>query len=135
MKGSFVAVSDLSSVVGEVLGASDAGFDEARSLWNVRFDRRPDLIVRCSTGGDVKAAVDHARESGMRLAVKGGGHSYAANSVGNGGLLIDLSQMNAVSVDSGARTVIVEGGVTCADVDPATQVHGLATPTPTAPRE
>lgn len=126
-----MAGSDLSSVVGEVLGAADAGFDEARALWNMRLDRHPDLIVRCSTGGDVKAAVDHARNEGMRLSVKGGGHSYAANSVGEGGLLIDLSQMKAISVDSEARTVTVEGGVTCADMDAATQVHGLATPTPT----
>lgn len=72
-------VGVLSSVAGEVLVRGDAGFDEARGLWNVRFDRTPDLIVRCSTSGDVQTAVDYAREMEGRLSVKGGGHSYAAN--------------------------------------------------------
>ena len=121
----------LSGLVGEVFGPGDSGFDDGRGLWNVRFDRRPDLVVRCSTGGDVKAAVDHARETGMRLSVKGGGHSYAANSVTEGGLLIDLSHMKAITVDSEAKSVVVEGGVTCGELDAATQAYGLATPTPT----
>jgi FAD/FMN-containing dehydrogenase len=80
---------------------------------------------------DVVASVHYAREHGMRLSVKGGGHSYAANSVADGGLLIDLSLMKAVHVDAEARTVTVEGGVICAEMDAATQVHGLATPTAT----
>ena len=124
-------ISKLSSVVGGVLEPEDAGFDEARALWNVRFDRRPDLVVRCRSGDDVKASVDYAREHGLGLSVKGGGHSYAANSVSDGGLLIDLSLMKAVRVDAEARTVTAEGGVTCAELDRATQEHGLATPTTT----
>lgn len=63
----------------------------------MRFNRSPDLIARCFDAYDVQAAVNFARESGAKLSVKGGGHSYAANSVGDGGLLIDLSQMNAIS--------------------------------------
>jgi FAD/FMN-containing dehydrogenase len=126
-----VDVGDLDLVAGEVIGSSDVGFDDTRGLWNVRFDRRPDLIARCLTSGDVKAAVDYAREGGMRLSVKGGGHSYAANSVADSGLLIDLSHMKAITVDAEARTVVVEGGVTGAELDAASQAFGLATPTPT----
>jgi len=126
-----VDTSQLSSVVSRLLESSDAGFDEARALWNTRFDRRPDLIVRCTSSEDVKASIDFAREQGLRLSVKGGGHSYAANSVADGGLLIDLSPMKAVRVNAEAKTVTVEGGVTCAETDAATQEHGLATPTTT----
>ncbi len=123
--------SQLSSVTGRVLKPGDGGFDEARALWNTRFDRSPDLAVRCLAGDDVKAAVDHAREHGMTLSVKGGGHSYAANSVSDGGVLIDLSLMKKIAVDTEARTVTVEGGVTCAEMDAVTQEHGLATPSTT----
>lgn len=121
----------LDSLAGEVLHPTDTGFKDAHDLWNARFDRHPDLIVRCSTTADVQAAVNHAREAGMRLSVKGAGHSYAANSVGNGGLLIDLSHMKGVTVDVSARTVTVEGGVTCGELDAASQESGLAVPTPT----
>ncbi|GMQ98416.1 MAG: FAD-binding oxidoreductase [Acidimicrobiia bacterium] len=116
---------------GRLLESDDPVFDVARSLWNTRFDRRPDLIVRCKSDGDVKASIDYAREHGLELSVKGGGHSYAANSVADSGLLVDLSPMKAIRVDAEARTVTVEGGVTCAEMDAATQLHGLATPTPT----
>jgi hypothetical protein len=109
----------------------ESGFDDARALWNSRFDRSPDLIVRCQTSDDVKAAVDYARDQGLRLSVKGAGHSYAAHSVGDGGLLIDLSPMKAVRVDPEARTVTVEAGVTCGELDADTQAYGLATPLPT----
>jgi FAD/FMN-containing dehydrogenase len=124
-------VSQLSSVTGRVLKPGDGGFDEARALWNTRFDRSPDVAVRCLTSDDVKAAVDFAREEGLSLSVKGGGHSYAANSVSHGGLLIDLSLMKKVTVDVEGRTVKVEGGVTCAEMDAVTQEHGLATPSTT----
>ncbi len=123
--------SKLSSVAGQVLEPGDGAFDEARALWNTRFDRRPDLVVRCKSSSDVKASIDYARENELQLSVKGGGHSYAANSVADGGLLIDLSLMKAVRVDADARTVTVEGGVTCAEMDAATQEYGLATPTAT----
>ena len=116
---------------GEVLEPSDPGFDDARVLWNVRLDRSPDLIIRCIDEADVQTAVGYARDSGLELSVKGGGHSYAANSVRDGGLLIDLSLMKSIHVDPEAKIATVQGGVTCAEMDAATQAHGLATPTPT----
>jgi len=119
------------SIKGEVLLSDSSGFDEARSLWNVKFDRRPDLIVRCADDADVAAAISYARNEGLALSVKGGGHSYAAKSVADGGLMIDLSRMKAIRVDSDARTALIEGGVVCAELDAATQAQGLATPSPT----
>ncbi len=132
MGGNIVDASELAPVLGgRALVPGDGGFDEARALWNTKLDRRPDLAVRCTSSSDVKASIDYAREHELQLSVKGGGHSYAANSVADGGLLIDLSRMKAVRVDAEAKTVTVEGGVTCAEMDAATQEHGLATPTAT----
>jgi FAD/FMN-containing dehydrogenase len=116
---------------GIVLAPGDAGFDQARSVWNARFDRRPDLIARCRTAGDVEQTVHVARDVGLPIAVKGGGHSYAGKSVGDGGLLVDLSLMKEIRIDVQARTVDVGAGVTCGELDQATQEHGLATPLPT----
>ena len=118
-------------VQGRVLEATDEGFDEARSTSNGRFDRRPSIIVRCRDADDVKTAVDFAREEGLTLSVKGGGHSYAGKTLGDGGLLVDLSLMKAIGVDVGSATATVEPGVTCGELDQATQEHGLATPVPT----
>jgi FAD/FMN-containing dehydrogenase len=116
---------------GPLLEPADRDFEEARSAMNGRFDRRPDLIVRCQDADDVRACVAFAREEGLLLSVKGGGHSYAGNTVGDGGLLIDLSSMKAVRVDVGSGTASVQPGVTCGELDRATQAHGLATPLPT----
>lgn len=113
---------------GVVLRPGDDGFDEARSVWNARFDRKPDLIARCVNTQDVVAAVDFARKQRLPISVKGGGHDYAGNSVGEGGVLIDLSPMNDVAVDPEARRASVGAGATWAEVDAATQVHGLVTP-------
>lgn len=118
-------------VQGQVLDSNDDGFDEARSVSNGRFDRRPDIIVRCRDAHDVRTAVDFARQEGLTLSVKGGGHSYAGNTVADGGLLIDLSLMKAVRVDVDSATATVQPGVTCGEFDQATQEHGLATPVPT----
>lgn len=124
--------ADLNRVLkGEVLEPADDGFDDARGLWNTRFDRSPEAIALCTNSADVGASIDFARRTNVRLSVKGGGHSYAANSITDGGLLIDLSSMKAIRVDTEANSVTVEGGVTCAEMDAATQQHGLATPTPT----
>jgi FAD/FMN-containing dehydrogenase len=116
---------------GDVLQPGDDGFDEARALWNVRFDRSPDVIARCGATDDVVAAVRFARDHGLRLSVKGGGHSYAARSVADGGLLIDLSAMKSIEVRPDDRRVTIGPGVTGADLDAATQAHGLAVTTPT----
>lgn len=118
-------------VAGRLLRPGDDGFDEARSVWNVRLDRHPDVIVRCRDADDVGACVAFAREQGATLSVKGGGHSYAANTVGDGGLLVDLSSMKAIEVDAGAGAAIVEPGATCGEFDRAAVEHGLATPIPT----
>jgi FAD/FMN-containing dehydrogenase len=118
-------------VKGRVLEPDEAGYDEVRSIWNARFDRRPDVVVRCRDVADVEASVGFARDECLTLSVKGGGHSYAGNTVADGGLLIDLSLMKAVRVDAETRGVIVEPGVTCGELDRATQAHGLATPSPT----
>ncbi|CAN5772483.1 FAD-binding oxidoreductase [soil metagenome] len=114
-----------------LLRPGEPGFEDASRLWNARIGRRPDLVARCSDARQVGEAVEHARRNGLRLSVKGGGHSYAANTVADGGLLIDLSPMKGVLVDAQKRTATVEGGVTCGELDAATQLHGLAAPTPT----
>jgi len=124
-----VHLDDLTRTVrGAVLTPGDAGYDEARALWNARFDRRPDLIVRCANAEDVRTAVSFARDNGLRLSVKGGGHAFSANTVADGGLLIDLSPMKGVEVDPTSQTVRVEAGAKWGEVDPLVQAHGLASP-------
>lgn len=93
------------------------------------IDRRPAAIARCASDDDVVAAVDHAREHGLALAVKGGGHSVAGTAVCEGGLMLDLSGMKGVRVDPERRIAVAQPGLTLGELDAATQVHGLATPT------
>jgi FAD/FMN-containing dehydrogenase len=112
---------------GRVLGPIDAGYDDARKLWNGMIDRRPALIARCTGAADAAAAVTFARANGLEVAVRGGGHNAAGNAVCDGGLMIDLSAMNAVQGDPVTRTARAQGGATWADLDRATQEHGLAT--------
>ena len=98
---------ELASILdGELLHPGDDGFDEARQLWNVRFDRTPSFIARCEGVADIVASINFARQRGVKLSVKGGGHSYAANSVADGGLLLDLSRMKDVQVDPESRIVV-----------------------------
>ena len=80
---------------GEVLLPADAGYDEARSLWNGEIDRRPAAIARCTTAEQVAAAITFAQEQNLEIAVRGGGHNYAGHGCCDGGLMIDLSRMNA----------------------------------------
>ena len=123
------AVRALSSAVrGEVLTPASPGYDPARVIWNAMIDRRPGLIVRCANADDVVQAVNFARTHGLLVSVRGGGHNIGGNAVSDGGLMIDLSRLRAVSVDAARRTARVEGGATLGDVDQATQAHGLATP-------
>jgi FAD/FMN-containing dehydrogenase len=114
------------AMVGPVLEPGDAGFDQARSLWNAQFDRHPSVIARCESPADVVAAVDFGRDSGREITVRGGGHSMSGSSACDGGLMIDLSSMNAVEVNPQQRRARVGGGATWEDVDAATQIHGLA---------
>ncbi|MEJ2086399.1 MAG: FAD-binding oxidoreductase [Acidobacteriota bacterium] len=110
-----------------VLTRGDRGYDDARRIFNTRFDRHPDAVVQCRSAAEVGVAVDFARANDLLLSVKGGGHSYAANTVADGGLLIDLSAMNDVEVDPERKRVRVGAGARWGVVDAATQQHGLAT--------
>lgn len=112
---------------GEVLVPDSPGYDEARAVWNGAVDRRPAVVVRCAGTDDVRAAVRLARERGLPLGVRGGGHSAAGWAVPDGGLMIDLSRMREVEVDPDARTAQVQGGALLGSLDAATQPYGLAT--------
>ncbi len=113
---------------GRVLRPGDAGYDEARGVWNGMIDRRPALIVRAERVADVITSVDFARENDLLLAVRGGGHNVAGTAVADGVLVIDLSAMKRIRVDPERRTVRAEGGVTIGELDRKTQAFGLATP-------
>jgi FAD/FMN-containing dehydrogenase len=122
--------SDLDSFraafAGTLILPDDAGYDAARSVWNGAIDRRPAGIARCSTAEQVAQALGVAREAGLDVSVRGGGHNFAGFAVADGGLMIDLSPMRKVTVDAQARRAVCGGGATWADVDAATQEHGLA---------
>jgi len=113
---------------GEVVSPGDEAYDDARKIWNAMIDKHPALIVRCITTSDVVLAVNFARDNELLLAVRGGGHNIAGSAMCDDGIVIDLSQMKAASVDPVARRVTIEGGATLADLDASTQAHGLATP-------
>lgn len=117
-----------SAVRGVVCVAGELGYDEARTIWNAMIDRRPAVVVRAIGAADVIHAVNFARDHGLRLAVRGGGHNIAGNAVCDGGLMIDLSLMKSVRVDPVARSVRVEPGATLGDLDRESQAFGLATP-------
>jgi FAD/FMN-containing dehydrogenase len=113
---------------GKIMVPGDAGYDEARKIWNGMIDKRPAIIARCAGTRDVVRTVNFARDNGVLLAVRGAGHHIAGNSLCDGGIVADLSGMKAVKVDPSARRATAEGGATLADFDAATQAHGLATP-------
>jgi hypothetical protein len=113
---------------GPLLAPEDAGYDEARKLYNAMIDKRPALIARCGDVADVINAVGYARSHGMLLAIRGGGHNGGGLGSCDDGLLVDLSPMRGIRVDPDARTVTVQGGCTWGDVDHATHAFGLATP-------
>jgi FAD/FMN-containing dehydrogenase len=115
-------------VRGPVLTPDASGYDEARAIWNALIDRRPALIVQCSGAADVVDAVNFAREQGLVLSIKSGGHNVAGNAVNDGGLVVDLSQMRGVHVDPESQTVRVQGGATWGDLDRETQLFRLAVP-------
>jgi FAD/FMN-containing dehydrogenase len=112
---------------GDILEPGDAGYDQARRVWNATVDRRPSAIVRCRGTADVIHAVNHARDHGLLLAVRCGGHSFAGKSVCDDGLVIDLSPMRGVWVSPDGTTARAQGGATWADFDHETQAFGLAT--------
>ena len=116
------------SVAGEVILPGDAGYDAARAVWNAMIDRHPAAIVRATGSADVIGAVRFAAANRLPVSIRGGAHNVAGHAVGDDGLMIDLSGMRGVRVDSDRRRAMVDGGATWGDVDAATQVHGLATP-------
>ena len=116
------------TTTGAVLLPGEAAYDAARSVWNAMISRRPAAILQCASREDIVAGVRFAAKHGLAVSIKGGGHNVAGHAVGDGALMLDLSQMRGVSVDPVARTAWVEGGATWAEVDAATQAHGLATP-------
>jgi len=123
------AVQDLRSRIrGTLVQPGDAHYDEARRLQNGLIDRRPAVIVRCSGAADVVETVNFARDRGVLLSVRGGGHNVAGNAMNDGGVVIDLSSMRGVRVDPSGRTVRAAGGTTWGDVDRETQLFGLAVP-------
>lgn len=118
----------VTGIRGDVIRPADASYDEARSVYNAMIDKRPALIVRCATVADVIQTVDFARQRGVPLAIRGGGHNGGGLGTVDDGVVIDLSPMNGVMVDADARTVRVEGGATWGKVDHATHAFGLAVP-------
>ena len=113
---------------GKVCLPDEAGYDEARTIWNAMIDRHPGAAVRCKGAADIMRAVTFAREHGVVLAVRAGGHNIAGNAVCEGGLLLDLSLMRGVRVDPYHCTARVEPGATLGDFDREAQAFGLATP-------
>src|SRR5262245_12979669 len=110
LKGGTIALSNdiltalQSGLQGSLCLPDEAGYDEARSIWNAMIDRRPGAVVRCRVANDVIGAVRLARDNGLLVAVRGGGHNIAGNAVCDGGLLIDLSPMRSVHIDSRERS-------------------------------
>jgi FAD/FMN-containing dehydrogenase len=113
---------------GPVLTPEDPAYEEARTIWNGLIDRRPAMIAQCSGTADVVDAVNFAREHGLVVSIRGGGHNVAGNAVNDDGIVIDLSQMRGVHVDAPTGRVRAQGGATLGDLDRETQLFGLAVP-------
>jgi FAD/FMN-containing dehydrogenase len=122
------ARQELSGFGGQLIGPDDSNYDEARAVYNAMIDKRPALIARCTSAGDVAKAIAFGRAHDLRIAIRGGGHNGPGLGTVDGGLVIDLSPLKSVEVDAQARTVRVGGGNTWGEVDPVTGEHGLATP-------
>jgi FAD/FMN-containing dehydrogenase len=112
---------------GNVIAPDDPGYDDARRVFFTGFDRRPAAIVRVADASDVSRIVNVARETGAELAVRSGGHSRAGFGTSEGGIVLDLSEMNAVEIDAEGRTAWAQTGMTAGDYTKATGEHGLAT--------
>jgi hypothetical protein len=113
---------------GELVSATDPGYDEARAVYNAMIDKYPDAIAKCRDTADVIACVRFAREHDVEIAVRGGGHNAAGLGVSDGALVIDLGLLRSTTVDPDHHTVRVDAGCTWGDVDHATVAFGMATP-------
>ncbi len=123
-----LAIDELRGQVrGDVISSDDERYEDARVVYNAMIDRRPAVIVRPANAGDVMAAVNFARENGLDLAVRGGGHSVPGFGTCDDGVVIDLSGMRGVRVDPATSTARAEGGATWGDFNAATYPFGLAT--------
>ncbi|HEX4511039.1 MAG TPA: FAD-binding oxidoreductase [Burkholderiaceae bacterium] len=116
-----------STLRGGVVGNADPDFESLRRVWNAAIDRRPVAIARCADARDVQLALAAAREHGVRVTVRGGGHNVAGLALQDGALLLDLAPMRGVDVNAALRVAVVEGGALWSDVDAATSAAGLAT--------
>jgi FAD/FMN-containing dehydrogenase len=114
------------SLRGPLLQPGDAGYDDARIVWNGMIDRRPALIARCAGVADVIQAVNFARDNHLLVSVRGGGHNITGYAVNDGGIVIDLSQMKSVQVDLAKSTARAEAGLTWGEYNHETQAFGLA---------
>ena len=113
---------------GEVIQPADFAYEKARKIWNASIDKRPGIIARCAGIADVMAAVNFARENGLLVAVRGGGHNVSGRALCDDGIVIDLSGMKGIHVNAKNRTARVQGGATLGDLDRETHVFGLAVP-------
>ena len=116
------------NVKGQIVLPDDPNYNEVREIWNAMIDRRPAVIVQCAEADDVPHAISYARENGLEISIRGGGHNIAGSSLCDNGVVIDFSNMTTVSVDAQKRRAYVEPGATLGDFDKAVQAHGLATP-------
>ncbi len=123
------AVAELAQKLrGDLISRGDAGYDEARKVYNAMIDKRPLLIARCLDAADVVAAVNFGRENDLAIATRSGGHNGAGLGTCDDGLVIDLGRMRGIRVDPQKSTVRVQGGATWGDVDHSTHAYGLAVP-------
>jgi hypothetical protein len=122
------ARAELADFQGALIGPQDSEYEQARVVFNAMIDRHPALIARCAGVEDVSRAVGFAREHGLPLAIRSGGHNGAGLGTCDDGVVVDLARLKRLEVDPRARTVRVGGGCTWGEVDRATGEHGLATP-------
>ena len=116
------------SLRGSLFEPHDKGYDDARKMYNGMIDKHPGIIAQCADVADVIRSVKFARENNILIAVRGGGHGVGGLGSCDDGLVIDLSKINFTRVDPVAKTVVAGGGCTLGDIDHATHVFGMATP-------
>ncbi|MGB3145934.1 MAG: FAD-binding oxidoreductase [Maribacter sp.] len=122
-------IKDLKNrVKGEVILPQNKNYDEARSIYNAMIDKRPSIILKCKDRHDVIAAINFGRENGLEVSIRSGGHNGAGLALVENGLVLDLSEMNAIEIDSNNKTTKIQPGRTLAAVDQATHEYGLALP-------
>ena len=122
-------IKDLKNrVKGEVILPQNKNYDEARSIYNAMIDKRPSIILKCKDRHDVIAAINFGRENGLEVSIRSGGHNGAGLALVENGLVLDLSEMNAIEIDSNNKTAKIQPGRTLAAVDQATHEYGLALP-------